>query len=140
MNTSQHEMLLKDFEPYFNCPLEFDSNNSCLIMMPDEMTVQIEFNRYGVLIIACRVGIVEGRFRDLVFKEALRANYFYPPSQGVFGFSKKTNQLFLYKMVDPQTINKHEIGLIFDPLIKRGKNWAESLARNEIPELEITLT
>ncbi len=136
MHVGHQESILKDLEPYFSCKLEFDKNNSCLIALPNKPSIQIEFTRYGMLLVACGLGIVEGRFRDFVFKEALRANYFYLPSQGAFGFSKKSNQLYIYIMLDPQILNKNDLGAFFNPLIQRATKWAEYLAKNDIPPLE----
>jgi hypothetical protein len=98
MVASQFQAILQDLEPFFKCKLEPDNNNSCLIKMSSGIKIQIELDRYGDhLLIATRLGVLPaGRFRELVFKEALKANASDSPSQGVFGYSKKSEQLILF--------------------------------------------
>lgn len=136
MVATQQDAILKDLESYFNCHLEFDANHSCLIKLKVGISIQLEFNAYGLLIAACRLGTPQGRFLDEVFRETLRANSFLSLSGGTFGFSQKSGNIILFIVIDPRYLNSTEAARYFDPFIARAKQWADALAQNRIPVLE----
>lgn len=133
MVSSQFEAMLKDFEPYFKCRLESGVNDSCLVKMGIGITIQLELNRYGLILIGCRVGEIQGRFRDNAIKEALKANEFYPPSTGTFGFSHKSNALYLHTVLDPYRLDADKIANTLNPFIAKAKMWADALQKGDIP-------
>jgi len=137
MVESQLENLLKQFETYFKCSLVADENQSCLIKLRSGIELQIELNRYGLILIGCKLGQVIGRYQDLVLKQALKANYLQSPSTGIFGFSRKSSQLIIFKLIDPLSITPHETNMILDPLLAKAKIWNESIKNNGVPLLSI---
>ncbi len=136
MVSSQFESILKDFEPFFKCRLQADQNESCLVRMGHGISLQMELNRYGFLLIGCRIGeLPRGRFQDDVIKEALKANEFYPPFTGIFGISRKSNNLFLYLLVDPLKLDQDKISNLLNPFIAKAKLWSDSINQGNIPAL-----
>ncbi len=137
MVSSQLDSILKDFEPFFQCPLQADKNNSCLIKMNTGISVQMELNRYGQLLIGSPVAVLPGgRFQDDVLKEAMKANGFYPPFSGIFGFRPSSNTLYLFLLLEPHRLNQDKINQLLVPFTTKAKKWAEALERGEIPYLE----
>jgi hypothetical protein len=134
MVSSQFESILKDFEAYFKCPLEAGVNDSCIVKMGIGISLQIELNKYGHLLIGCRIiGNMQGRFRDGVIKESLKANGLYPPSTGVFGYSQKSNSLILYVTLDPYRLDADKISHTLTPFIAKAKSWVDTLNKGDIP-------
>ncbi len=139
MVSSQFEAILKDFEPFFKCRLQADQNESCLIKMGHGISLQMELNRYGLLLIGCRIGeLPRGRFQDDVIREALKANDFYPPLTGIFGISRKSNSLILYLIIDPHKLDQDKISNLLNPFIAKAKLWSDSVNQGNIPTLGMT--
>jgi hypothetical protein len=135
MVTSQFGALLQELEPFFKCKLEPDINNSCLIKMANGLKVQIELDKYGeYLLIGTRLGIVSiGRYRENIFKEALKVNALHPPSNGVFGYSKKSGNLILFVTLGVRNINQDKMISVLTTFIPKAQIWMEALSRGELP-------
>lgn len=136
MADTQFKSILKEFEPFFHCPLVVDENESTLIHMGIGVDIQIELDRYGSVLIATRLGSTVGRYSDLVFKEALKVNYIDPPSAGVFGYSQKSKNLILFMLVDPRAIKPDSISRIMTPFIKKAKRWVDAIKAGIVPGQE----
>src|SRR4051812_7633992 len=110
MVSSQFGAILKEFENFFQCSLNPDENDSCLVQMGIGVTLQIELDRYGLILVGCRLGTLHmGRYRDGLMREALKSNGLMPPSTGVFGFSQKSSQLILFMRLNPHLLSVHQI-------------------------------
>ena len=94
------ESLLDEFSKAADLPnLKPDANNSCLIALPQNgPQIQLELDRSGeFLIMGCNLGFLPmGRYREMVLKEALRANGLPYPRVGTFAYVKKTDNLILF--------------------------------------------
>jgi hypothetical protein len=136
MVSSQFGAILKEFESFFNTSLEPDDNNSCLINLGIGVSVQIELDRYGMLLIGSRLGAVHmGRFRDNLIRQALKSNDMTPPSTGVLGFSQKSNQLILFTKLNPQQLNPHQIVNLLPLFVNKAKLWKEAIEKGEVPDI-----
>lgn len=134
MVSTQFEAILKEFENYFKCSLEPDTNDSCLIKMENGLSIQIELDRNGLLLIGCRVGTIPmSRYRDNLFQQALKSNEASYPSTGIFGFSQKSNQLIFFIKLDPSPLSKDQILFLLPPFIAKAKQWTDAIANGEIP-------
>lgn len=137
MVTSQLGALLKEFESFFNCPLNPDDNNSCLIQLGSGVTLQIELDRYGLLLVGCRLGVVHmGRYRNDLIRAALKSNELSSPSTGVFGFSQKSNQLILFIKFDPHLLTIHQITTVMPPFMEKAKKWMDAISKGEVPLMD----
>lgn len=137
MVSSQLDSILKDFESFFKCRLEADKNNSCLINMGIGVSIQMELNRSGQLLIGSPIAVLPGgRFQDDVLKEAMKANGFYPPFSGIFGFRPASNTLFLYLLVEPHRLNEDKINQLLTPFIAKAKKWKDALDKGELPVID----
>ncbi len=137
MVSSQFGGLLKVFETFFKCPLEPDENNSCLIHLGIGISIQIEMEKYGFILVGSKLGSVHmGRYRDNLIKQALKSNASSFPSCGIFGFSQKSNQLILFIKIDPIKLSPHEIVNSLPPFINKAKIWKEAIEKGDIPALD----
>lgn len=136
MVTSQFNALLQDLEHFFKCKLAPDSNNSCLVKMGIGIKIQLELDRYGEnLIIGSKLGSIPvGRYRELVFREALRANNLNPASSGIFGYSKKSGNLILFVKLDLRYANQEKIISTLKSFIPRAHSWLKAIQQGTIPD------
>jgi len=134
MVSSQFGALLKEFEAFFNCQLEPDPNDSCLITLGTGLTLQIELDRYGLILIGCRLGtVLMGRYRDNLIRAALKSNESTLPSTGILGFSQKSNQFILFIKLNPHFVSIHQILALLPPYLTKAKLWSEAIAKGEVP-------
>lgn len=134
MVSTQFGAILKEFENFFHCPLNPDENDSCLVQMGIGLSLQIELDRYGFILIGCRLGaLLMGRYRNDLIRAALKSNYLTPPSTGVFGFSQKTNQLILFIKLNPQNLSPNQIVTQLPAFVTKAKQWADALTNGQIP-------
>jgi hypothetical protein len=142
MVASRFESILKDLEPFFHCRLEPDQNNACLIKLNNAggIEIQLELDRSGDhLLMGCRVGpIPPGRYRENVFKEALKSNHLYPHSRNIFGYSRKSDLLIVYALCPINETNSEKIIEILPPFIHQARTWTEALNRGEVPSFLTT--
>lgn len=136
MVSSQFGAILKEFESFFNCSLEPDTQNSCLIQLEMGIQVQIELGRDGFLLIGSRLGAVHmGRYRNELIRSALQSNETSRPSQGVLGFSPKLNELILFIKINPQLLSPYFIQTVLPPFIIKAKQWNDAIAKGEVPSI-----
>lgn len=138
MVTTQFGAILKDLEPLFNCKLEPDANNVCLIKLKSGIKVQVELDRHGDLLIGVRLGTIpSSRYLENILKEALKANQLqFPLASGVLGYSTKTNQLILFMTVDNRSITSERLTTTLGPFLTKAKLWSEAIQHGEIPLIE----
>lgn len=143
MVTDAFGLLLQDVGKLLNIPkLEPDRNNSCLINFPEKISIQMEMDPSGNhLILACDLGTVPpGRYRELVFREALRANGVQPPHFGEFSYSKQADKLMLMQQIPLKDINGDKVLAVLNPLLEKGKYWKEAIFRGDVPSISVTST
>lgn len=137
MVSTQFGAILKELEPFFKCPLEPDQNNSCLVKMGIGISLQLEIDRTGFLLVGCRLGVLPmSRYRDNLIQQALKSNNFSIPSQGIFGFSQKSNQLIFFMRVDPAICPPSQIVSLLQPFVTKAKKWADAIAAGQTPDVE----
>lgn len=137
MVSTPFESILKEFEPFFNCPLTPDSHQSCLIKMGIGISVQMELNRQDLLLIGCQLGALPmSRYRDNIIQAALKSNGAFPPSTGTFGFSHESNQLILFLLIDPHHLNANKISALLTPFVEKAKLWSDAIAKGETPVIQ----
>jgi hypothetical protein len=135
MVNSQFGAILKGFEPFFQCPLEPDANDSCLVKMGIGISIQIELDRSSQLLIGCRLGSLPmSRYRNNLLKEALKSNGASLPSTGVFGFSQKSNHLILFIKLNSD-LTPDQLSQAMFPFMAKAKLWTDAISKGETPTL-----
>lgn len=129
--------ILKDLEAYFNTHLEPDKNNSCLINYASGLSLQMELDKRDNLVIAVRLGAIPAsRYRDNVFREALKSNYANPPSDGIFAYSSKSGNLIYHVTIESQSLTADKITTKLTPFIEKATKWFEALSHGDMPPSE----
>lgn len=141
MVNTQLGAILRDLEPFFHIKLEPDQNNACLVSLPMGIKVQMELTRSGDFLAAVKLGVIpSSRYRELVFREALKSNAVTAPSEGVFGYSSRSNNLFYFVIVDSRNISPEKITSLLPNFLAKAKQWADEIARGAVPVAESSHT
>lgn len=135
MVTDLFGAILQEIGRSFNVNLQPDVNNSCLLKLLNGLTIQMEIDKQGrYFIIGSDLGAVPtGRYRENLFKEALRANGMPAPRHGNFAYSKQKDHLLLIEMVPLKNINGEKIKAILQPFGEKAINWKSAIEKGEIP-------
>lgn len=140
MVSTQLDHVLKDLEAYFKCSLKADDQNSCLIKMRLGISVQIEIDKSGFLLVGCRLGSMHmGRYFKELIRAALKSNELTSIKSGVFGFSHRSSQLILFMRIAIDKLSPSELVELFPPFVEKAKIWHDAITKNEIPQMMETI-
>lgn len=114
-----------------------DSNNSCLIKLTNGQQIQVELDRSAeFLILGADLGTVPpGKYRENLFKEALKANDLPHPIHGILAFSKKTEHLVIYERIPIRDLTGEKIAEEITPFTEKALVWENALKRGEVPSI-----
>jgi hypothetical protein len=130
------ESLLQELGKAMNISdLHADANNSCLIAFENGIEIQVEpYDRDDFLLIVCDLGEVPpGRFREDVFREALKANGLPSPRHGTFAYSEQSNHLILFGMLSFRELNGERIASFLYPFMEKADAWKKTLEHGDVP-------
>jgi hypothetical protein len=127
--------LLEELGTTLKVKLQPDKNNACFLKFNNGIEVQIETTHQGQqIIIATDLGqISQGRFRENVFREALKSNGLPPPRNGIFAYSKKNESLVLYDWLFIENITGHTLAEYLQRFTQKALLWKGTIARGEVP-------
>lgn len=138
MVTDLFGTLLQELGSLMELPnLHADRNNSCLIRLKDGLQIQFELDRLSqFIIIGSDLGTVPfGKYRESLFREALKANGMPFPINGVLAYSQKTEHLIIFEKISVRELNGEKLMAILSPFSEKARIWKEALSRNEIPAI-----
>ncbi len=135
MITDRFGALLEELSTTLKMNLKPDSNNSCMIRYPDGIELRMQpSNTEDILYLIVEVGTpAQGRYRENVFREALKANGLPPPRAGIFCYSKIKDLLLIYDALPFDELNGHRLSEIMTQVLERARLWKDSISRGEIP-------
>ena len=112
-----------------------DRNNSCLIKMPEGIKIQLEQNsKNDEFILGADLGQVPpGRYRENLFREALKANGMPYPQHGILSYSAKTDHLILYETFSSKDLRGEMVADEIPHFVEKAKYWKESMEKGELP-------
>lgn len=121
-----HALKIEDLHP--------DRNNTCLILMPNGIKIQLEMHaRQEKFVIGLDLGPVSpGRYRENLFTEALKSNGLSNPV-GVLAYSSKLDHLILFQTLHLKDLTGEKIVSEMTPLVEKAKVWKEALEKGEVP-------
>jgi len=132
------ESLLKDVGEKLEIPnLESTVNNNITLTLKNKVDVVLQRHKsQPYLIIACEIADVPGgRYRENIFREALKFNNLNKPHEGIFAFSKKTQKLFIFDMLPFDEITGEQVISVMQILGNKAQIWKEGLDRGNIPTI-----
>lgn len=133
------ESLLQELGKAMNIEdLTPDANNTCLIRFKIGLDIQIEPMLKGdFLLVGCPIAVIPpGRFRENVFREALKSNGMPPPRHGVFGYSAQSDRLILFSLLSLRDLNGDKIAAFLGPFMEKALMWKQLIERGDVPIAE----
>lgn len=135
MITDRFGSLMEELGKLMKTKLVPDKNNACLMMFKSGLKLQIELDASSErVMLASELGeLPSGRYRENIFREALKANGLPPPHVGLFAFSKKKENLVIFDMLDLRDLTA---GALFDfivPFMQKAELWRSTISRGEVP-------
>lgn len=114
-----------------------DRNNSCLIKLRGGVEVQIEPDKSGEnLLIGCDLGdLPGGRYRENLFREALKSNGQSHPRYGTFAYSKRTDHLILYETLNMQDLTGDKVAEFLVKFVEKALVWKNAMKNGDIPTI-----
>jgi hypothetical protein len=139
MATDRFSALLEELGSAIKMKLAPDAHNACLIRYPDKLGVRMDPDQTGeflyILIEIEKPG--EGRYRESVMREALRANGLPPPRKGIFCFNLNKNLLMLFDQIPFEELTGLQLAEIIEGMSQKARLWRDSISRGEVPAYDM---
>lgn len=118
--------------------LELDANNTCLIVLPSKLQVNIEKDKTETALVIGTIiaEMPSSRYRENVFRNALISNQLHFPQDGSFAYSPKKSALILMEMIPLEGITGEKVLAVFNPFIEKAQRWSDAITRGELPAPE----
>jgi hypothetical protein len=135
MITDRFGALLEELGQAMKLKLAPDSHNACRIRFPDKLAVHLSPDKVGeYLNIVIEIGNPgEGKYKENVFREALRANGLPGQRNGIFCYGPKKDILLLYDTITFEDVHGQRLFDIIQTLCQKAREWKDALSRGEIP-------
>ncbi len=127
--------VLDELGKILNIPLAPDRHNACLIKFPQGLSVHMQFDPAAErILVVSDLGVPPpGRYRENLFREALKANGLPPPKNGIFAYSKKGSSLVLYDSLSIKDLSGQKLADFLTPFMQRADVWRLAITRGETP-------
>lgn len=136
MINNQYDEVCKNLASLFKFKLTDEDLNGFALRLKGGLEMNVEPDKQRNLVLGIKLGIVnEGRYRDMILKQALRAND-SNTQDGVLSYLNDSKELFLFYIIDVRTANEDRLKAILIPFVRKARQWSESIQRGEIPILE----
>lgn len=135
MITDKFGNLLEELGKTLKVSLKPDKHGDCLLRFKSGVSVQLECDSTGEkLHVVSDLGqIPQGRYRENVMREALKANGLPPPRQGVFAFGKKSESLILQDTLNFDELSGEKLAEFLQLFTQKAELWKNTITRGEVP-------
>lgn len=137
MVAERFKILVDELAQQLSVKLEPDTHNACRLQFKDGLVLSMQPNStLDTLRVVVEIATPgQGRYREAILKEALRANGLPYPHVGTFAFSPKTDMLLLCDQLPMEELSGQRLAEIIKQLSDKAREWKESIARGETPVL-----
>lgn len=127
--------ILDDLGKIMNMRLAPDSHGACQIKSSTGLMVHMEPDSAGErLMIISDLGVpTPGRYRENLFREALKANGLPMPRQGVFSYSKKKDSLVLFDSLFLNELTGQKVADFLTTFMQKADLWRQAIPKGEVP-------
>ena len=128
-------ILLQELGTIYKTKLAPDKNNACLLKYNNGIQVQIEptTNGRSLHVVTFLGELSQGRFRENVFREALKSNGLPSPRNGIFAYSKKGEALVLYDLLYIDEVTGLKLADFLQSFVQKAELWKGALSKGEVP-------
>lgn len=112
-----------------------DKNRACLLRFKNGVAIQMELDKRGenVLMVSDLGQVPQGRYRENLFREALKANGLPLPLHGIFAFGAKTESLLLYNSLSIEELTGQKLAEALTPFSQKAELWKNAITSGQVP-------
>ena len=138
MVTDRFGALIEELATATKMKLVPDSHGAVMIRYKDKLQVYIEPDALGetVQLLIEIGGPGEGKYRETVLREALRANGQPFPRFGTFAYAQKKESLGVFEIVLMEDLTGVRLAELIAQLSERARVWRDSISRGEVPPVQ----
>ena len=127
--------LIQELSTAMKIKLGVDARNACQIRYKDKLAAFLCPDTLGeevqILINVGKPG--DGKYRENLLREALRANGTPPPHMGIFAYANNTDALLLFHSLPIEDLTGDFLADILNQLVEKARLWRDSISRGELP-------
>ena len=138
MVTDRFGALIEELAAATKMKLAPDSHGSVMIRYKDKLRVYIEPDVLGETVsLLIEIGPPgEGKYRETILREALRANGQPFPRLGTFSYGQKKESLLIFETVPIEDLTGARLSELITQLADKARVWRDSVARGETPPIQ----
>lgn len=124
--------LLYDLSQIWKVDLHPDRKQLCRFNYNNELHIQLEFEegKQRVLVATFLCDAPPGKYRELLFKASLKANFPYPRF-GTLAYSERNNQLSLFYYVYLSGLDGQKFAHFLESFIQNALEWKQAVEKNQ---------
>jgi hypothetical protein len=122
------EEILKELGQIIDLPLHVDKNRACMLNINQVLHVQMEPDAINdhLLIGSFLIDVPAGRFREDIFRDALKANH-ARDRIGTLGYSARNNQLFFFRKLSFYELTGNKLCDFLGQFINIADSWRQAI-------------
>lgn len=127
---NQFEELLQALGKIFHLSLHVDYHNACSIRIREDLVIQLQLDtsQENLWFFSKLIEVPPGKFRENVFKEALKANGQPDPRAGLFGYLPQSNHLVLFQKYPLAILNGERLAGLLGAFLEMGESWRKAIS------------
>ena len=131
-------MLMDELGNLLDTTLIPDKHNACVLNFDDEISVQIEPDAAGhLLMLGANIGeIPAGKFRENLLANGLKYNAL-TPRIGTFAYLARKNLLVFFHTFELEGLHADLIATTLPSFVERAVRWKQDVAKGVVPVIDI---
>jgi len=112
-----------------------NQQGTCAVPLPDGSVVKMELDEreQNFLIVTVVGNVPTGRYRENLFREALKANGKSHPRYGTFAFSSKTEHFLLFESLGLKDLTSAQVAEYFPHFLEKAALWRQAVNFGNVP-------
>ncbi len=131
--TDQFEELLQQLGKVFHLALHVDKSHACSLRLHEQITIQLQLDisQENLWIFSKLIEVPPGKFRENIFREALKANALPDPRTGIFAYLANTNHLTLFQKYPLQILTGDRLAGLIGAFLEMADSWTKAIASGQ---------
>ena len=132
---SLFEDLLHQLGSSLGVQLHVDRKSACSIRILPELIIQLQLDasQESLFFFTKIAEIPPGRFREMILKDALKANAQADPIAGAFGYIFSTNELALFQRYPLSILDGERLTGLLGAFLEEAKKWQKAIKEGKSP-------
>ncbi len=128
--------ILNELGNIYSVTLHPDKVGACKIQFPEQFAIQLECDPHleNLLVATYICEIPPGKFRENIFKDALKANHPFAQN-GALAYSEKNNQLVLFSYLRLASLNGRKLSEFIQAFIEKASGWRTGVETGQTSQL-----